>query len=190
MPENGRLDICDIYKFFGVRPLDREHKEMCSARLGAPSYEGNGWWRIPLRPTEVDILDWEPEEDQVDLPENWKYKRGWHGTTLYAVAGLLRNGIASSCSKEEGHRFLAACPGIYLHKDGTARKTSSYVTYSWLPGRPGCYWGFVVEVVCDRTRKVKCEHRDQWVQKPGSVKMKALWVHGCNHVAMSSNNWF
>ncbi len=137
----------------------------------------------------MDILDWEPEEDQVDLPENWKYKRGWHGTTLYAVAGLLRNRIASSCSKEEDHRFFEACPGIYLYKDATARKASNYVTYSWLPGRLGCFRGIVVEVVCDRLRKVEVDHPDQWIQKPGSVKMKALWVHGCNNDTMSSESW-
>merc|ERR1711920_446483 len=83
-------------------------------------------------------------------------------------------------------RFFGDSPGVYVHKDGTCRKTGNYVRFVPLC-RDGVFWAALWEVQVDRSDRIPVSRlgTDQWVQHERSVRLSALWLIGCTYECMS-----
>ena len=102
---------------------------------------------------------------------------------------MLCGCLAPSCDAEEGHRYFAGAPGVYMHKDKTAHKADNYTRFSPLCD-DGVFWATKWELRVDRTRRVIKNDTDQWVQREDSVRLVALWLCGRRHEEMTPGEEF
>ena len=79
--------------------------------------------------------------------------------------------------------FLTGAPGVYFFDtDLRSKSVSSYTRYVDFR-RDGIFYGPLFEAMVDRERRVspgQGKHTDQWIQRPDSFKLTALWVQGCH----------
>ena len=145
----------------------------------------------PEKKRGIDCVGCEPHDTWYRLP--WLagqegqlhpgWQRAWHGCkfeAVYSIAyqGQLKESIDHSIDSNGG-RALEGAPGVYLHKDATARKAAG--SYSrWSPlFKDGHLWIAKWEAVVDRDDIITTLSRtDQWVQPARSVQLIALWVCG------------
>ena len=119
-----------------------------------------------------------PGYEQLLVANGWF--QGWHGTRFECLYSIMYDSqLEPSWSRKMGHRYIKGAPGIYLYgnkKRGTCEST--YMKYVTLHNN-GIYYGVLLEALVDRSQSVR-HHKDQWIQRPGSVVLSALWVHGCH----------
>ena len=97
--------------------------------------------------------------------EGWQ--RAWHGTKLAALYSIAYFGrLLESKAAIRGERFLQGAPGVYLHKDATARKSDAYTRLVQFDDTSPCF-AVKSEVRTHRDFKVSV-HRstDQWRAAP------------------------
>ena len=73
------------------------------------------------------------------------------------------------------HRVKQGKSGVYMFRRRVWHKACHYakaVTFN----DDGIWWITVWEVMADRTRRVKLDNSDQWLQEGASVRLMALWV--------------
>ena len=87
----------------------------------------HGWFRCPY-------IDFREE----NLPSG--SLRAWHGCKFEALYSILYHGeLFASYDERRGHRYFPKPPGIYMHKDATARKAENYIRFIPLCG-DGVLW--------------------------------------------------
>ena len=157
--------------------------EPVSRLVGEPEPDGSGWYRLP----------WLAFEGENSLPatstsgsgrSDWQ--RAWHGCKFESLYSIMYHGrLAASRDSGEGERFFEGAPGVYLHKDGTAKKAGFYMRFVPLCN-DGVFWGALWEVWVDREDKVTVPQKtDQWVQQERSVRLAALWLAGATYEGMN-----
>merc|ERR1711937_949765 len=87
--------------------------------------------------------------------------------------------LRASKDAARGERFNESAPGVYLHKDETRSKTSSYSRFVDVLNN-GVLWAAVWEVRADRSDRIPRgkSNTDQWVVHDRSVHLAALWLQG------------
>lgn len=80
-----------------------------------------------------------------------------------------------------GRTYLTGAPGKYLHASENRSKSEwTYMPFVDL-GDNGINYAVLLEALVDRNQHVVPHWRtDQWIQKPGSVVLSALWVKACH----------
>ncbi|CAE7579178.1 unnamed protein product [Symbiodinium sp. CCMP2592] len=136
--------------------------------LGDPAPQPDGWWRIPwtlLGPSHCELL----------CQDGWL--RGWHGCKMEALYSIVYHGqLLPSTDESKGDRFLAGCPGVYLHRDSLQHKVENYMRWIPLCG-DGLFWAAKWEVVYAPSGSNKHGKRtDQVIQSAESVELVALWL--------------
>ena len=164
------INICDFYDFMRQRPYDQDFS--CMDRMGYPSYEGEGWWRVP-------VADPEGSLDLVDL-KSAKWEKTWYAASVYSAPNILRYGIPPSWCKALGHRYFEASPGTYLHAQDEGRNCEFFCNY--VPFRnDGVFWGVKFECFSDKSRRYPSKRGSTLaVQHLGSTFIIAMWVRGLN----------
>ena len=112
---------------------------------------------------------------------------------MYAVVSDWEEpdaGLVSSEDKESGHRYDSEARGVYGHYDNEREKAVEYARPVPLFG-DGTYVQVVLQLVVDRTWRVKFKHKNQKVNEPNSkgvrldpdscpggpsIFYKSLWV--------------
>ncbi|CAE7840044.1 unnamed protein product [Symbiodinium sp. CCMP2592] len=136
--------------------------------LGDPVPQPDGWWRLPWTP-----LD--PSHCELLCQDGWL--RGWHGCKMEALYSIIYHGqLLPSTDESKGDRFLAGCPGVYLHRDSLQHKVENYMRWIPLCG-DGLFWAAKWEVVYAPSGSNKHGKRtDQVIQSAESVELVALWL--------------
>ena len=142
-------------------------------RLGPPIRQEGGWFSFAWKPFSYECL-----------PAG-KWERAWHGCKLEALYSILyHEKLLESRDRNRGHRLFEGLPGVYVHKDKTARKSEGYMR--WIPlCKDGIFWASKWEVRVDREQALdKGKKTDQWVQPESSVRLVSLWLCGLTGAEM------
>ncbi|CAE6971442.1 unnamed protein product [Symbiodinium sp. CCMP2592] len=142
--------------------------ESLAPLLGAPVPQPDGWWRVP----------WTSMGDsRHESLCQGGWLRGWHGCKLEALYSIICHGeLLPSQDESQGDRFLAGCPGVYLHRDSLRHKVENYMRWIPLCG-DGLFWAAKWEVVYAPSGSMKHGKRtDQVIQSAESVELTALWL--------------
>ena len=136
-------------------------------KFGEPALRDDGWYRLPYQ--------------EGRLCPSW-WVRAWHGCKLEGVYSIAYHGRLNESSRRNGGRVLGEgvtdAPGVYVHKDDTAKKAEFYMRWSPLCG-DGYFWAAKWEVRVDRYDHIKPPGKtDQWIQPAHAVQLIALWVCG------------
>ena len=160
--------------FLGQR-MDRKGRALSEKLLGAS--EGEDWVRFLLMPP--------AHEDQLLLRG---YKRAWHGTKLECLTAFLSDGqLLPSYSRALGHDFMDGKPAVYTDK----LKETALGYSKWAPLKhDGVYYAPLLEVLVDREQRVQADNTTQWLQKPGSTELLALWMYGRSYLDMHASDQF
>ena len=98
----------------------------------------------------------------------------YHGTPIYALASILRDGL------KPGPSHTDDAVGIYCEGQHRAGNTFNYMTHDIVfPQRREPYmWGVLLECIVDR-QFGRTVHK-QWCQKPGSIVVTGALLHCIN----------
>ena len=185
LPRDSKINIEEFIQFFTKRGL--------LERLGAPTWEGRGWWRFPLQgyPPGVQASERELRDPQ--------WVQAWHGTTIYAAPNIIRYGVGPSF--KENHRFFDERPGVYTHTNinDTAHKCEGYVYYSVLMPGSGVLWGTKFELLGDFREKFPWNYKkkstgeikktDQSIFRYPHTRMVAMWAKGMTLDLADPSEW-
>lgn len=95
--------------------------------------------------------------------------------------------LRPSQDSTRGERYFANAPGIDVRQGETAIKAESYLRYAPLCA-DNVFSVLEWEVMAEGASRVPAAKKygtDQWVQSPGSVPLRIVWVQGCSHKTMS-----
>ena len=164
-PHGMKVDAGTILEF--LRRRRGPDGRPVSVRLGPLVDMGDGWNRLSWRGLS--------EEEERQLGEKG-WVRAWHGCKLGGLYSILYHGrLFESHDESQGHRMKTQARGVYVHKDGTARKANNYIRFEPLCG-DGVLWAAKWEVRVNRSDGIGCG--DQWVIPARSVRLAALWICG------------
>ena len=163
--------IDKFLEFLAIRP-DAEGNPI-SEKLGPPTFEKNGWFRLPWLELTADA--------DADLAANG-WQRAWHGSKIEALYSIMYYGYLT-----EGPRQLSGKPGVYAHKDSTQHKAENYCRFVPLMS-DGVLWAIKWEVRANRQDFVANPGSDQWIQPERSIQLAALWVCGRNAAQMTNGS--
>jgi len=152
--------------------------------------DNTGWYRFAWKPFQdaggVSALPKTSPGPHNGGRSDWQ--RAWHGCKFEALYSIMYHGrLFSSCDEDRGDRFFGRAPGVYVHKDGTCKKTANYFRFVPLC-QDGFFWAALWEVMVDRADRVPVANTDQWVQHERSVRLAALWLVGCAY-ANTQEGW-
>eukprot|EP00928_Gymnodinium_smaydae_P079890 TRINITY_DN63721_c0_g1_i1.p1 TRINITY_DN63721_c0_g1~~TRINITY_DN63721_c0_g1_i1.p1 ORF type:complete len:508 (+),score=44.97 TRINITY_DN63721_c0_g1_i1:42-1526(+) len=161
-------------------------------KLGKADFEPHsfGWFRYPWLPYEAAGGDGAlPETSPGPYGGGLSdWKRAWHGCKMEGLYSIMYHGrLLGSRDAERGDRFFERAPGVYVHKDATCHKTGNYFRFVPL-FQDGVFWAALWEVMVDRSDRVAVSGTDQWVQQERSVRLRNLWLVGCDYQHMQ-NGW-
>ena len=129
-----------------------------------PEFKGNSWWRFRCHSDYLPKFDSAPDAD---------WNKAWHGTkmeNLYAI-------IAAKTLIPGPTQLEHVANAVYVCGDHIRSHANFYMRYVPLC-QDGVFWAVKWEVSVDRNRKFPSSKTNQWLQRPGSVVLEALWVSG------------
>ena len=78
-------------------------------------------------------------------------------------------------------------PAVYTDK----LKETAFGYSKWAPLKhDGVYYAPLLEVLVDREQRVQADNTTQWLQKPGSTELLALWMYGRSYLDMHASDQF
>ena len=90
----------------------------------------------------------------------------------------------------QGHRLLGDVSGIYCHSSANSQKAENYSRFMPLCN-DGVFWSCKWELKVDRSKKqIPRSNTEQWIQKPGSTRLVALWLCGIRNEDMENGSEF
>ena len=118
-----------------------------------------------------------------DTDTHWEIAR--HGCKFEALYSIMYHGqLWPSYDRGQGHRLLGDVSGIYCHSPAYAHKAENYSRFMPLC-KDGVFWCCKWELKVDRSRKQDPKSdTEQWIQKPGSTRLVALWLCGIRYQDM------
>ena len=139
--------------------------------------KGEDWVRFNLMPPLVE-----------ERLRSRGYQRSWHGTRMECLMAILTDGqLLPSYSRALGHDYMEGKPAVYTHQI----KTKAFGYSKWAPLKhDGGYYAPLLEVLVDREQRVQAKGSDQWLQKPGSTELLALWMYGRSYLDMHASDQF
>ena len=172
VPSAEEVDPTKVMAFFEKRkgPDGRPISELLDAPVPRSS---GGWFSCKSR-----------EFDERGLPANSiagsevpaEWETAWHGCKFEALYSIMyQRELIASEDRKQGHRFFDGKPGIYLDKDGLSEKAEYYIRFVPL-FEDGVFWAAMWEARVDRGQRVTKADADQWIQRPGSTRLAALWL--------------
>ena len=124
-------------------------------------------------------------ENETGTSSNAQWETAWHGCKFEALYSIMYHGqLWPSNDEGQGHRLLGDVSGIYCHSPAYAHKAENYSRFMPL-WNDGVFWCCKWELKVDRSRKQDPKSdTEQWIQKPGSTRLVALWLCGIRNEDM------